>query len=230
MQQIMMLWNVCVSLTGRKIKAGAFRFPESEVHIQIVLITGKRRGKKSSNDDSERWIIRITNIGNILETLPNKWYIKVLQCHAIPASLEMGCSLIIMLVELLHAEMGHLQLCWLTGEEFPLSLPKSWMSSSSLPSKIKELLLTLGSELALLLVARGESVTLTVLLFVDPDLTLYMEEAGMFVISGRKLPELMLRLISYIKKEKKRINSCHQMCKACCFKCICAARYDFHCS
>ncbi|KAK9215215.1 hypothetical protein WN944_007219 [Citrus x changshan-huyou] len=79
------------------------------------------------------------------------------------------------------------------------------MSSSSLPSKIKELLLALGSELALLLVARGESVTLTVLLFVDPDLTLYMEEAGMFVISGRKLPELMLRLISYIKKKKNEL-------------------------
>lgn len=65
--------------------------------------------------------------------------------------------------------------------------------------------MTLGSELALLLVARGESVTLTVLLFVDPDLTLYMEEAGMFVISGRKLPELMLRLISYIQKNKKEL-------------------------
>jgi hypothetical protein len=56
--------------------------------------------------------------------------------------------------------------------------------------------LTLGSELALLLVARGESKTLTVLPFEDsPDLTLYIEEAGMLVIRGRKLPE-MLRLIS----------------------------------
>lgn len=65
-------------------------------------------------------------------------------------------------------------------------------------------MLTLGSELALLLVARGESVTLTVLLFMDPDLTLYMEEAGMFVISGRKLPELMLRLISICLKAISR--------------------------
>lgn len=52
--------------------------------------------------------------------------------------------------------------------------------------------MTLGSELALLLVARGESVTLTVLLFVAPDLTLYMEEAGMFVTRGRSLPGMLL--------------------------------------
>lgn len=48
--------------------------------------------------------------------------------------------------------------------------------------------MTLGSELELLLVARGESETLIVVLFVDPDLTLYIEEAGMFVIRGRRLP------------------------------------------
>lgn len=74
--------------------------------------------------------------------------------------------------------------CWLVGEEIPLSLLIS-LSSISLPSINNELLLTLGSELAVLLVARGESQTLKVLLFVDPDLTLYMEEAGTFVISGR---------------------------------------------
>lgn len=74
--------------------------------------------------------------------------------------------------------------CWLVGEEIPLSLLIS-LSSISLPSIKNELLLTLGSELAVLLVARGESQTLKVLLFVDPDLTLYMEEAGTFVISGR---------------------------------------------
>ena len=61
-------------------------------------------------------------------------------------------------------------------------------------------MLTLGSELALLLVARGESETLIVLLFVDPDLTLYMDEAGMFVIRGRWLPEI-LRLISCTRKD-----------------------------
>lgn len=80
------------------------------------------------------------------------------------------------------------------GEEFPLSLLRS-LYSISIPSMQNELLLTLGSELALLLVARGESETLTVLLFVDPDLTLYMEEAGTFVIRGRWLPGI-LRLIS----------------------------------
>ena len=48
--------------------------------------------------------------------------------------------------------------------------------------------MTLGSELVMLLVARGEPETLAVLLFVGPDLTLYIEEAGIFVISGRRLP------------------------------------------
>lgn len=55
--------------------------------------------------------------------------------------------------------------------------------------------MTLTSELALLLVARGESETLTVLLRVGPDLTLYIEDAGIFVIRGRRLPG-MLRLMS----------------------------------
>lgn len=60
--------------------------------------------------------------------------------------------------------------------------------------------MTLCSELALLLVARGESETLTVLLlFTGPDLTLYIEDAGIFVINGRKLPGL-LRLISICLK------------------------------
>lgn len=54
--------------------------------------------------------------------------------------------------------------------------------------------MTLGSELALLLVARGESETLTVLLFVEPDRTLYTEEAGMFVTRGRKLPGMVRRI------------------------------------
>lgn len=53
----------------------------------------------------------------------------------------------------------------------------------------------LTSELALLLVARGESTTLIVLFGLGLDLTLYIEEAGMFDINGRKLPG-MLRLIS----------------------------------
>lgn len=76
------------------------------------------------------------------------------------------------------------------AEEFPCSLP------TSLPSKQTEALLTLGSELALLLVARGESELLIVLLFVGPDLILYIEEAGILVTSGRRLPPCMLRLIS----------------------------------
>lgn len=88
--------------------------------------------------------------------------------------------------------------CRLVGEEFPLSLPTS-LSSISLPSRQNEILLTLGSELALLLVARGESEMLTVLLFVDPDLTLYMEEAGMFVMSGRRLPEMLFRISICLK-------------------------------
>lgn len=50
-------------------------------------------------------------------------------------------------------------------------------------------MLTLASELVLpLLVRRRESETLTVLLGVGADLTLYIEDAGLFVIDGRKLP------------------------------------------
>lgn len=82
----------------------------------------------------------------------------------------------------------------LVGDLTPLSLLIS--SSNSPPSKQRALLLTLTSELALLLVARGESETLTVLLRgVGPDLTLYMEDAGIFVINGLRLPG-MFRLIS----------------------------------
>lgn len=82
--------------------------------------------------------------------------------------------------------------CTLGGDRPPLSLP---ISSST--SKQRPLLLTLTSELALLLVARGESETLTVRLRAgpDPDLTLYIDDAGMFVINGLKLPG-MVRLIS----------------------------------
>jgi hypothetical protein len=58
------------------------------------------------------------------------------------------------------------------------------------------LLFTLISELALLLVvASGESDILTALLLVGPDLTLYIDDAGIFVINGRRLPGI-LRLIS----------------------------------
>lgn len=56
------------------------------------------------------------------------------------------------------------------------------------------MLLTLNSELPLLLVASGESNTLAVRRFC-PDLTLYIEDAGMFVIRGRRLPGTV-RLIS----------------------------------
>lgn len=81
----------------------------------------------------------------------------------------------------------------LAGDRPPLSLPIS--SSTSLPSKHRPLLFTLTSELALLLVATGESETLIALLRAGPDLTLYIEDAGIFVIKGRRLPG-MLRLIS----------------------------------
>lgn len=89
----------------------------------------------------------------------------------------------------------------LEGDRPPRSLPIS--SSSSLASKHRPLLFTLTSELALLLVARGESETLIVLLRVGPDLTLYMDDAGMFVINGRKLPG-MLFLISCSQNSKIR--------------------------
>lgn len=52
-----------------------------------------------------------------------------------------------------------------------------------------ELLFTLSSELAVLLVACGESEKLIVLLLDElPDLTLYIDEAGMLVTCGRILP------------------------------------------
>lgn len=79
----------------------------------------------------------------------------------------------------------------LAGDRGGLSLLTS--SSPSLPSMQRALLLTLTSELALL-VANAESDILTVLLLLCPDLTLYMEDAGILVISGRRLPG-MFRLI-----------------------------------
>lgn len=56
------------------------------------------------------------------------------------------------------------------------------------------LLLTLFSELALLLVARGESAVLAVLLRAGPVLTLYMEDAGTLAINGRRLPGILRRM------------------------------------
>jgi hypothetical protein len=64
----------------------------------------------------------------------------------------------------------------------------------SMPSKHIRLLLTLGSELALLLVARGESETLIGLPLVDPDRALCTDDAGMFVIRGCKLFGMLLRM------------------------------------
>lgn len=107
---------------------------------------------------------------------------------------------------------GHIP-CWLADEEFPLSNPKS-LSSISLPSRQGELFLRLGSELALLLVARGDSVALTVLLFAAPDLTLYIEEAGMFITSGRRLP-WTLCLISCVRKTQRQISNCYTIKKNC---------------
>lgn len=80
----------------------------------------------------------------------------------------------------------------LAGDRAPLSLLMS--SLISLPSTHTTLLLTLTSELPLLLVASGESGTLSVLLvlpLLGPDLTLYIEDAGMLVIKGRRLPETL---------------------------------------
>jgi hypothetical protein len=83
----------------------------------------------------------------------------------------LACTCITRLHIWAESVLGHLPIpCWLAGEEFPFSLPKS-LSSISLPSKQTKLFLILGSELALLLVARGESAALTVLI-VEPDLTL----------------------------------------------------------
>ncbi|GJW59371.1 hypothetical protein Tco_0108706 [Tanacetum coccineum] len=62
------------------------------------------------------------------------------------------------------------------------------ISSSMFPSKHRPLLFTLISELALLLVARGESETLIVRLLVGPGLTLYIDDAGILVINGLRLP------------------------------------------
>uniref|UniRef100_A0A0E0BWY3 Uncharacterized protein n=1 Tax=Oryza meridionalis TaxID=40149 RepID=A0A0E0BWY3_9ORYZ len=68
----------------------------------------------------------------------------------------------------------------------------------SILSKHIRLLLTLGSELALLLVARGESETLIALLLVDPDRALCTEDAGLtlspllrcdLLTAGTELPE-----------------------------------------
>ncbi|KAG6383321.1 hypothetical protein SASPL_156931 [Salvia splendens] len=79
----------------------------------------------------------------------------------------------------------------LRGERRHLSL---LTSSSASPPSMHRPLLTLNSELQLLLVASGESEMLVVLLL-GPDLTLYSEDAGMLVIRGRRLPGIV-RLIS----------------------------------
>lgn len=75
----------------------------------------------------------------------------------------------------------------------------SSLSSVSLSSSRIELLHALGAELPLLLVARGESETPIVPTFADLELPLLMEEACVFVITGRTLPE-MLRVISMCLK------------------------------
>lgn len=77
----------------------------------------------------------------------------------------------------------------LTGD--CILFPLLTSSYGSVPSTHRALLFMLTSELALLLVARGESETLAVLPLFGPDLTLYMELAG----SGRRLPGIV-RLMS----------------------------------
>lgn len=81
----------------------------------------------------------------------------------------------------------------LAGDCIPFPLLTS--SYGSVPSTQRALLFTLTSELALLLVARGESETLAVLTLFGPDLTLYTELAGTLVVSGRRLPGIV-RLMS----------------------------------
>lgn len=70
----------------------------------------------------------------------------------------------------------------LAGDLTPLTRATS--SSISPTSTQTVVLLTLTSEL-LLLVASGESAPLTVLLLMGPDLTLYIDDAGILVIIGR---------------------------------------------
>ena len=93
----------------------------------------------------------------------------------------------------------------MVGEAWqPRSLGRSSSNSLPCPSNAGLWLLTLRSELALLLVARGESETLAVLLPAGPDLTLYIDDAGTFVINGRKFPGI-LRLISYMRELKYKV-------------------------
>ena len=83
---------------------------------------------------------------------------------------------------------------WSRGEEMLLSLRRSSFSAS-FPSKHKMLMLSkFGSDaLTVLLVAIGELVTLF-----DRLRTLYIDDAGTFVTSGRRFP-VMPRLISYTR-------------------------------
>lgn len=64
-------------------------------------------------------------------------------------------------------------------------------------------MLTLCSELALLLVATGESEILAGLLLLTPDLTLYREDVGMLVMRGRKLLGVLRRISMCLKAISK---------------------------
>ena len=87
---------------------------------------------------------------------------------------------------------------WSRGEEKLLSLRRSSFSAS-FPSNHKMLMLSkFGSdELTVLLVAIGELVTLF-----DRLLTLYIDDAGTFVTSGRRFP-VIPRLISYTRRNRQ---------------------------
>lgn len=127
--------------------------------------------------------------------LPRNWFLLTIKIVAIKYyNIEFN------LYAIVGPRTNHLPRM-LEGDRPPRSLTIS--SSCSLPSKQRPLLFTLTSELALLLVARGESETLIVLLLVGPDLTLYIDDAGIFVINGRRLPGMLL-LISCSKNSNQK--------------------------
>lgn len=93
------------------------------------------------------------------------------------------------------------ELCYLPHmlDGFCMALSLLWSSSRSIMSSVRPLLPILISELALLLVVvRGESEIPMDLPRVgampDADRTLYIEDAGMFFISGRRFPGMLLRI------------------------------------
>jgi hypothetical protein len=61
-------------------------------------------------------------------------------------------------------------------------------------------------------VAWGESDTLIVRpRWWDPDLTLYIEDAGIFVINGRKLPGMVLLISCSERNNQKWLGKCYRI-------------------